>query len=156
MKRLLAVVIVTVVLMAASAALAATDTATLNVSATVVANCRIISTSAINFGNYDPTDTNPLDAAGSFDFRCTKGTSYDLYITPATGSRTMTDGTDTLNFELYTDAGRVSAWPSALPGMAGVAASNAPDTANVYGRIASGQDVGAGGYNGSVTVTIEY
>lgn len=153
MKKLQILAAVTIVLMVATSALAATDTATLNVSATVIASCRITSTTDINFGNYDPTNTVPTDAAGSFDFRCTRGTNYDLYISTP---RTMTDGIDTLNFELYTDAPGSTVWPSSLPGVSGVAGTNAVVPVDVYGRIPALQDVGTGAYNGSVTVTVEY
>ncbi|MFQ5441193.1 MAG: spore coat U domain-containing protein [Thermodesulfobacteriota bacterium] len=135
-------------------AYAATATGTLNVSATVISNCRVKSVTNIGFGNYDPTDVvTPTDAAGDFTFKCTKNTAYDLYVT---GTRTMTDGVDILSYELYTDAPRTTLWPSASPGVTGTSTSNADDLRNVYGRIAAGQDVGAGAYSGTVTVTVQY
>ncbi|GMR04574.1 MAG: hypothetical protein BMS9Abin23_0472 [Thermodesulfobacteriota bacterium] len=135
-------------------AYALTATNALNVTASVISNCRIKSVTDIAFGNYDPTDvTNPTDALGDFTFKCTKGTGYDLYVT---GTRSMTFGTDTLTFELYTDAVRTNLWPNLSPGVTGTSASNADDVRNVYGRIPAGQDVGAGSYSGSVTITVQY
>jgi len=133
---------------------AATATNALNVSATVVSSCRVKSVTNIGFGNYDPTNvTTPTDAAGDFTFKCTKNTAYDLYIT---GTRSMTDGTDTLTYELYTDLARTSLWPNATPGVTGTSVSNADDIRNVYGRVTAGQNVGAGAYTGTVTVTVQY
>jgi len=139
----------------AGAALAATATGNMNVSASVAANCRITGVTDITFGTaYDPTDPAANDSgSGDFTFRCTKNTAYGLYIA---GTRTMTDGTDTLNFELYEDAGRTTVYDSASPGNTATAASNGPVTENVYGRIPALQDVGVGAYAGSVTVTVEY
>jgi len=135
-------------------AYAATATNALSVSATVISNCSIKSVTNIGFGNYDSTNiTTPTDAAGDFSFRCTKGSTYDLYVT---GTRTMTDGTDILNYELYTDTARTTLWPSATPGVTGTSTSNGNDKRNVYGRITAGQNVGAGAYSGTVTVTVQY
>jgi len=135
-------------------AYAATSTSALNVSATVISSCSVKSVTNIAFGNYDPTVTaTPTDAAGDFTFKCTKNTPYDLYVT---GTRTMTNGTDTLNYELYTDTARTALWPSATPGVTGTSTSNGNDLRNVYGRITAAQNVGAGAYTGSVTVTVQY
>jgi spore coat protein U-like protein len=152
-KSLLTSLVIGAFVLTAGSAFAATATNTLNASATVTNGCRVLSVTDISFGSYDPTDPTDTDAAGDFTFRCTKGTGYDIYIT---GSRTMTDGTDTLNFELYTDAARTSAWQSASPGVTGTTASNAPDTRDIYGRISAQQNVGVGSYTGSVTITVEY
>jgi len=135
----------------------AQETNDLTVTATVAASCRITSVTDINFGAYDPTDSSDNDAgAGDINFRCVKGTSYDTYIT---GARTMHSATssDDLDFELYSDAGRTTAFPSANPEDPDVAASNAEVTTDVYGRIAALQDVGVGDdYTVTLTATIEY
>jgi spore coat protein U-like protein len=135
-------------------AMAATATSSLNVSATVTKSCRVTGTTAISFGNYDPTDTSNVDAAGDFTFQCTKNTNYSLYIT---GTRQMTDGSNNLGFEIYSDAGRSTVYPAALAGaITGTSANNSPDTKNLYGRISAGQDVPTGSYSRSLTVTVEY
>jgi spore coat protein U-like protein len=152
-KRLLIPLIIVAFVLTAGSAFAATATNTLNASVNVVNGCRVLSVTDINFGSYDVTDPTDLDAAGDFTFRCTKGTAYEIYIT---GARTMTDGTDTLNFELYTDPARTSAWQSAASGSTVTAASNAPATMDVYGRIPAQQNVGVGAYTGSVTITVLY
>jgi spore coat protein U-like protein len=134
--------------------MAGSDTGTLDVSATVISTCRIISTDNVDFGNYDPTNiVADDDGAGSGTFRCTKGTSYRTYIAR---SNTMTDGTDSLTYELYSDSGRSSSYPSASPGISGNAASNVPITADIYGTISALQDAQPGSYFETVTFTVEY
>ncbi len=154
MKSLIVVTATLIVVLTATFAMAATATNSLTAAASVVTMCRITSVTNLDFGTYDPTDSaNDDDGVGNMAFRCTRGTNYDVYIT---GARTMTDGTDTLNFQLYQEAGRTTAWPSGAPGVSGVSANNAPVSSGIYGRIPALQDVQAGSYAGTVTVTINY
>ncbi len=159
MKKILSVVavalLVSVVAMA-GAAMAATVTSAISVSATVQASCAITTpATALAFGPYDPLSPTPTDTAGQVDFRCTRNTLYWTYIA---GSRTMTDGTDTLNFEVYSDAGRSTVYPSTKAGAGAgtTSASNNPQTVPYYGRIPVNQYVGANVYNGSVDLTVEW
>jgi len=150
----LAAVVAVALAITSGSVYAATATDTLTVSATVSDQCRVKSVTDINFGVYDPTEeTTPTDADGDFTFKCTKDTGYDLYIT---GARSMTDGTNTISYELYTNSGRTTAWSTTSPGVTGTSASNADDTRGIYGRITPAQDVPAGSYSGTVTITVEY
>ena len=154
MKRILMILAVASVVLVSVNAMAATDTSNLTSTVIVQTICTISSVTNLDFGTYDPTSaTNDDDGVGDVTFRCTKNTAYDVYIT---GSRTMTDGTDTLNFEMYTDTPGGTVWPSSLPGVSGTTADNSPITQNIYGRIPALQDVEAGTYNGTVVVTVEY
>jgi spore coat protein U-like protein len=154
MKRILMILAVASVVLVSVNAMAATDTSNLTSTVIVQTICTISSVTNLDFGTYDPTSaTNDDDGVGDVTFRCTKNTAYDVYIT---GARTMTDGTDTLNFEMYTDTPGGTVWPSALPGVSGTTADNSPITQNIYGRIPALQDVEAGTYNGTVVVTVEY
>ncbi len=154
MRGFMVVTLTLVIVLTAAVAMAATATSSLTAAASVASMCRITSVTNLDFGTYDPTDTaNDNDGVGDFTFRCTRGTSYDIYIA---GARTMTDGTDTLNFEMYQEVGRITTWPGSLPGVSGVSANNAPVTRGIYGRIPALQDVQAGNYLGTVTVTINY
>ena len=154
MKKLMLIVIGLVLILSTVSAIAQTDTTALTASATVMGSCRLTSVTNLDFGTYDPTNpANDDDGVGDFTFRCTRGTNYDLYIS---GVRTMTDGTDTLNYDLYQDISRATVWAAASPGTTGISANNAPNITNIYGRIPALQDVQAGAYSGTVTVTVEY
>src|SRR3990167_1850285 len=63
--------------------IAASDTANLTVTANVNAKCKLSNPSPVAFGSYDPVLVNastPLDATGSFNVKCTKGSSGTLKI----------------------------------------------------------------------------
>jgi len=156
MKLFLSLVLIMAILIFSVGAMAATQTATFNVTAAAVGNCRLTGTTNVAFGNYDPTDTAPTDATGSMTFRCTKGTTYWLYIV---GARSMasTPAGENLTFELYTDTTRTAVFPAVKTGGGTSAASNTAATQNIYGRIASEQDVTAGRtFLQTLTATVEY
>src|SRR5712691_1136728 len=120
---------------------AATATASLPINASVAANCSI-STSAVNFGSYDPIGANAaanLDATGTVTVTCTKGAglSIDLGLgANASGAtrRVNDGGTNYMNYELYSDAGRTTVWGSGASGLAiAVAPSKAARGFTVYG-----------------------
>lgn len=156
MKRIIiGLVALAFILITSARAMAATATGTMSVSATVIGTARITGVGNITFGNYDPTEpTTPLDANGSVTVRATKSLPYTIYVGAA---RTMANGLNTLNYELYSDAARTSAWGSTLAtGQAYTSASNAESVKTIYGRVAVLQDVPAGAYSGTVTITLEF
>jgi spore coat protein U-like protein len=86
--------------------------------------------------------------------RATTGLPYTIYIG---ADRVMTDGTDNLNYELYSDGGRASVWGSTLAtGEGYTSVSNAQVVYPIYGRVAALQNVGPGNYSDSVTITLEW
>jgi spore coat protein U-like protein len=155
MRRMFILLMVILMVTVASVAMAATVTSNFNTTATVVSTCRIsTAASTLAFGNYDPTDSTALDASSSFGFRCTKGATYRLYIT---GTRTMTSGGNNLTFELYSDAGRSTVYPSASGGATPVVAgSNTEVTSTLYGRVPALQDAAAASYTAPLVATVEY
>jgi spore coat protein U-like protein len=146
---------------------AATATADLSVTATVVANC-LISTTAVNFGDYDPISANAsanLDAQGIVSTTCTAGSSPTITLAqgtnPAAGStaaaplRQMATGSNRLSYHLYSDPGRTAVW-----GDTGVATpvqdGATPKINTVYGRIPLGQIKPVGTYADVVTATVAF
>jgi spore coat protein U-like protein len=137
-------------------------TANLKVSATVVANC-IVTTTDVNFGNYDPVGTNataPLDADGSVTLACTRGTLARVrmnYGSNASGNiRRMANGPAFLNYEIYINPQRSTPWNSNYTFTGGAAPSSAPRTMPVYGRVIQGQDVPAGAFTDTVLVIVTF
>lgn len=158
MKKLIAIAMFFAVTLSAAAVLAATDTGTLEVRANVIGTCRVITPATdVDFGNYDPTDpVANTSGQGDFTFRCTRGTAYGTYIVR---NNQMTDGgTEILNYELYTDAGRTAGneFPDATVGTPDSAADNSPITINVYGTIPPLQDVPVASFSETVTFTVEW
>ncbi|MDH4232537.1 MAG: spore coat U domain-containing protein [Nitrospirota bacterium] len=155
MKKLFLASMATTLLAMAGAAFAGTDTNSIQVLANVPPVCRITTAATdVDFGTYDPTlDADDTDGTSSVSFRCVKGTTYWTYIARA---NTMTAGTESLTYELYTDAARTTVWDASKTGVGNSSASNAVQTIDIYGKIPKLQDVGAGSYSESVTVTVEY
>jgi spore coat protein U-like protein len=149
------------VVAAAPVADAATASANLTVTATVVSTCSV-GAGSLAFGNYDPTAASNVDQAGTFQVTCTKGTSATVGLdtgSNASGStRRMTDGTDFLSYELFKETARTNVWGNAGAGLVALAAapSNAAQTVTVYGRISGSQDVRAGSYSDTVVITVTF
>lgn len=137
----------------ARAVCAASATSNLTVSATVSAACQISSVGNISFGAYDPLSATPTDGTGNLVFRCVKGTSYKTYIA---GTRVMTAGSNTLSFQLYTDASRTAVFPNTNLGGSTTSQGISPITQSIYGRISAGQDVTAASYTSTLVATVEY
>ena len=158
-RMLIIMVAVVIGLSIGSMAYALVVNTNFDVTATVNSVCNITNAPNLAFGVYDPTDVVDNDNQTTVTIRCTKGTTYELYITPATGARIMNTGppVDPLNYELYTDAGRTTIFPDTAigPKVASVSAVADIDTI-VYGRIPALQDVAIGAYTQTVTVTVDY
>jgi spore coat protein U-like protein len=147
----------------APAAQAATTTTTFPVTATVLKAC-VVSANPLPFGNYDPTATTPVDATTTLSVLCTVGTSFTVGLNAGTASgatvttRRMTNGANTLGYALYQEAARTNNWGN-TPGTDTPLATTAPilpTTLTVYGRLPASQNVPAGSYTDTITVTVNY
>jgi spore coat protein U-like protein len=156
-KRIIILValIVFAILDLSGVSMAATKTNNLQVTASVAANCNIVSVTDIAFGAYDPLSATPLDVNGDMTFRCTKNTSYKTYLV---GTRQMVGAvySDNLNFQLYSDSGRTTVYPNDNSGASSNAPNFNPITATIYGRIPALQDVSVDSYSRTLTATVEY
>ena len=149
---------------APTAAQAATATANLSVSATVINNC-VISTAALAFGNYDPVGANAaanLDGTGTVTISCTKGTTATIGLglgANASGTtRRMTDGSGNfLTYEMYQEVGHSTVWNTGAGLLSPAAApSKAARNFTVYGVVTSNQDATAGTYTDTVVATVNF
>lgn len=154
---------------AAGNAVAATTTTTFAVTATVNANC-LVAANALNFATYAPGGGD-LDVNTTLTVRCTKNTAYTVALNAgstvggALSQRLMGNGSDTLQYNLFTTSARDTIWgdgtssTATVPGTgAGLGVPNAI-THTVYGRLvdsAANQAVSAGSYADTVTVTVTY
>lgn len=151
-KNILAVAVAALGAFAATAAHADT-TASFAVTANVQAVCSI-SAQPLTFGNYDRA--NGTFSSTSLTVDCTKDSdalvSLDLG-TNGSGFRQLSNGADTLSYQLYADAARTTVWDT--QGVAYKGVGN-PETLTVYGEISAGQNVSAGTYSDVITATIEF
>ena len=155
MKKIVLAVIVIALFTMTGAALAAIVSNNIQVTASVADTCRITTAATnVNFGDYDPMSIiDDIDGGSSIEFRCTKNLTYWTYIQRF---NTMTSGLNNLTYELYTDAGRTTAWATSKSASGTISLNNQPQSIVINGKITAGQDVPAGSYSENVTVTIEW
>jgi len=143
---------------------AANSSASLTVSASVTNNCTI-TTSPLLFPAYDPVVANAsanADGSGKVTVACTKGVAPSIGLGAGSNAqgntRRLSDGTNFLTYDMYSDAGRSTAWASSGSGLvtATAAASKAARDFTVYGRIAGNQDVPAGSYADTIVATVNF
>ncbi|MGH7960958.1 MAG: Csu type fimbrial protein [Candidatus Binatia bacterium] len=155
---------------AVAPAFAQSATGSLTVQSSVANNCRITA-ATLNFGAYDPVVAHAaadLDGSQGLTVNCTKGTNptsldLDLGSFASGAQRRMASGAERLNYELYRDAGRTLVWGSGASGVDpdASASKNTPLVSGaaaivVYGRIPQNQDVAAGAYSDTVTITVNF
>ena len=151
----------------AQAAGSATDN--LTVQATVDANCTI-STTAVDFGSYDPVvanKTTDLPAQGKVTVLCTTGASATVMLgqgsnadtgsTDGAPARRLKHGTaDFLSYSLYSDSGLTTAWGNTAGTGVTATADGASHDIDVYGNLLHGQNVPVGTYTDTVVATITF
>ena len=125
-----------------------------------------VTTVGVAFGVYDVFSSAPLLSAGSVSVRCVGlGTGTEqVSISLSTGGsgsfnpRTLSQGSERLNYNLYLDPGYTQIWGNGTGGtLKHVSVSNnRPAVIPIFGRIPPGQDVSAGTYSDTIVVTIDY
>jgi spore coat protein U-like protein len=164
--RALCAVLMTV---AGAEASAATATNTFTVTATVLKFCTVSATN-MAFGNYTPS-TGAVTNTATVTYACTNGTpitSITLNVGTTTGAtmaqRLMTNGTNTLQYNLYTTNAYASIWGDGTGTsvtQAGTTGSGlgTNSTLTVYGKLpdsTANQGVPPGSYSDTITVTVNY
>src|SRR5262245_60983838 len=94
---------------------AATTTSTCTVDVTITAQCLINSGSALGFGTQGVLSAN-VDQTSTIVVQCTDTTTYDIGLDAGTGTgasvatRKLTGGGATIDYRLYSNAGRTTVW----------------------------------------------
>jgi spore coat protein U-like protein len=151
---------------AATSAFATTTTTTFQVTANVAAQCNV-SAANLAFGAVDPLGGN-VDQTTTVTVKCTKNSAYTVGLnagatTGATiAGRLMANGADTMQYNLYTDAGRANVWGNTAVAPSWVSGTGAglgtAQVLTVYGRVPTGQtNLAVGSYTETaITVTVTY
>ncbi len=117
-----------------------------------------INPQGVSFNNYDPLESSDLDGVGNVNIRCDVVTPFSVSFGQGQGAfaqRRMVAGADWLGYNLYTDASRSIIWGDGVSGSTVSATGDNVDLP-IYGRIPAGQNVAAGLYSDSITVTVTY
>jgi spore coat protein U-like protein len=127
------------------------------------ASCTV-STTSVSFGSYNVFGTSPTDSTGSVTLNCNGGAKnvlveIDRGNGPAVSNRAMNRAVELLYYNLYQNAARTIVWGDGA-GAPAYSVGDPPNktdvTLTIHARIPAGQDVSAGSYNDSVTVTVQY
>ena len=142
-----------------ASAVAATSTATVLVTASVLSVCTIAAT-PLPFGVYSSA---AISGTATLTVACTLSTPYSVGLDAGTGAgattttRKMTNGTSSLNYQLFRDAGRtLNFGQTSGTDTSTCNGSGLPQLITVYGQILPGQNAAPGAYTDTVTATITY
>jgi spore coat protein U domain-containing protein, fimbrial subunit CupE1/2/3/6 len=124
-----------------------------------------VSTTGASFGTYDVFNSSVNASTGTITYRCGNG-DRDILITLSKGSsstfttRTLRNGTEMLEYNLYRDAAFSTIWGDGTSGTTTYTIRNPPNNQDViltvYGRVPALQDVATGSYADAVIVTINF
>ena len=127
-----------------------------------------VSATAVNFGTYDPLSPSPVHTDGTIVVAC----ELNIDVLPAFNvslshgaanrfaPRTLSFGTSTLNYNLYTKASHTTIWGDGT----GDTETRTYDGLlvfghvefTIYGQLPPGQFTNAGTYTDTIIITIEY
>ena len=139
-----------------------TVSATFRVSARVEAVCEVTATD-LAFGTYAAQSGTPLQGTTLLRATCTPDLTYNIGLNEGTSpgatvnQRKMVSGTQSLNYQLYSDAARSSIWgnTTGTDTVTGVGTGIAQDH-TVFGAVPAAQIVPAGDYQDTITVRVYY
>ena len=137
----------------------------MDVSANVVANCRLV-VPPLSFGTYDPLAAHavqPADASVDVMLSCTRNTSasisfdFGLHATGPNGRGMNGPGAEVLQYQIYRDAARSQLWAQGTDATRFIAHGvSSPDQLTVFGRIPPRQEVEPGAYTDVLTATVDF
>jgi spore coat protein U-like protein len=136
-----------------------TATGTFSVTSTVVPGCSI-SANPLSFGTYTGVVAN---GTTTLTVQCPSGTPYNVGLDQGQASgatvttRRMMNGSNTLNYTLYSDSARTKNWGNTV-GTDTVAGSGsgANQSLTVYGQIPASQRPVPGSYTDTIIATLTY
>lgn len=138
------------------------STTSFNVTATVDPACVVTATN-LAFGPYLFSSATALDGSSTVSVNCMAGTPYEVQLSPgnfptAGNLRRMKNSSsaDYLFYQLYTNFPGGQRWGDTTGFTVSKNGIGAPQPLPVYGRIFTGQNRPAGGYQDTISVTVLY
>ncbi len=145
-----------------AAPVSAQTTDTFDVTANVVEGC-LITANDLDFGNYSAVTLLDGTATSTLQVDCSIGAGFEVALDEGSkggdfSARLMSNGTDTLTYNLFVDALHLIVWgdDSGLTEDVSGISLGSPIDYTVYGVVDAGQDVSTGGYTDEVTATITF
>jgi spore coat protein U-like protein len=129
------------------------------------AACSLSVTGGVAFGSYNVFSASPLDATTTIAYRCgPQDQNIAVWLSTGTSGtfayRTLVSGSNVLRYNLYLDAACTLIWGDGTGGSSAYYIADPPKNVwvdlTVYGRAPAGQDVPAGSYTDTITVTLNF
>ncbi|MCF6321383.1 MAG: spore coat U domain-containing protein [Rhizobiaceae bacterium] len=141
---------------------AAVTTATFTAQIIIQDDCDIVSAGNLDFGTAGVLAAN-VDATAALSVQCTNGSAFDIGLDAGVGvgattaTRRMSNGGATVDYQMFTDAGRTTNWGDAV-GVDTVASTGtgAAQSFTIYGRVPVQTTPAAATYTDTVTVTVTF
>lgn len=141
---------------------AATTTGSFGVQFNIAAQCTVTSASTLDFLSAGLLNIN-TDATSTIVVQCTNTTPYDIGLDAGTtvggsiATRLLLNGAATIQYRMYSDAGRTSNWGNTVGVDTLSAVGNGTTQSHtVYGRVPIQISAAPGSYTDTVTVTVTY
>jgi spore coat protein U-like protein len=131
---------------------------TFQVRAEVKSACTVSATDIV-VASYDPNAIAPTNQTGTVSVTCTKGTGYSTVLSAPSGFKMTGPGGAVLAYQIFQGSGTGgTVWANATTSnpYAGSAPTKAAVAYLATASIDAGQDVPAGFYADTVTVTVNY
>lgn len=127
-----------------------------------------ISSAGVAFGAYNPRSATVLNGTGTISVACATTITAPV-VTLSTGqsgtyaARRMTSGPWNLSYNLYTNSARTIIWGNGTGGSSSqtlsggtISGGQRRFTRTIYGRIPASQNIGAGTYGDTITLTVSF
>jgi spore coat protein U-like protein len=130
------------------------------------------SAGTLNFGSYAPLVGTQVDNSLTVSVTCSAlavgaivayAVALDAGLYGTLATRKLSNGTHNLNYNLYTDSGRTTIWGDGTGGTSTISdnytmalVTNTTRNYTTYGRIFSSQNVSAGSYGDTITITVTF
>lgn len=136
---------------------AATATATVQVTATILPSC-ILSTTNIDLGTYNASDASAKTGNGTIKVTCSRSLGYDVKLSAGVSgdenARVLKFGENRLNYVLKYNNSNFNS--TNFIQMAGASNTGVETSYTVTAEVAAGQFVPAGVYEDTLTATVNY
>lgn len=156
-KKIVTAMAATAALFGSVSAQAATATATVQVTATILPSC-VLTTADINIPTYNASAGTAATANGSIKVTCSRSLAYDVKLNAgASGNenaRVLKNGVNSLNYVISYNGANFNS--TNFISMAGASNTGVETTYPVKVDIPVGQFVPAGTYEDTLTATVSY
>jgi spore coat protein U-like protein len=124
-----------------------------------------VSASAVSFGSYSVYAAGAATSTATVTYNCgNKDKNIEIDLSAGSSgsftTRTLKQGTDALNYNLYTDAALTNIWGDGTGGTDTYTKFNPANgvgvNVTIYGRVPPLQDVRVGAYTDSIVATINF